>query len=959
MRNSIPRRMRLVALIVGATATMQPLARGQSAAINGEITGTITDQSGGAIAGAIIQISNPETGFKRETKAADSGLYRFTLLPLGIYDLQAQAVGFATARRTGVTVNAGGTVTINISLSIAGATTALDVSASTGIADPSRTDLGSTLNTNATQNLPLVSRNPYNFILFQPNVSGRANTEFGVPRRVNANGFNGRINYQLDGSNNTESDRAGIRLISISDSYVQEIQQVSNGFAPEFGNTVGTVFNTITKSGSNDYHGEASYIFRRTPFSARPKLLPSDVPTPDVNVDSYVADGGGRIIRDKLFFIGSFEHVSRDLPAPVTVPAPVIAQLGLPASYANAIPFRQGVYFYMGRADWMINPSNRVVLRYNHHSNDSPFNYSTGPGGQNLVSRTYDFIDRSHVGAAQLISNISSRAVNELRFQFATRSQSNNSFSATGSGPAITVLGVANFGGPIDVGFAYTETAPEITDNFSFITGAHEFKVGFNTRWIRDEQVAATGALYVFPTIAAYQAAATGADPKSYVSFTQSLGNPAIKYDSLLAGLFAQDTWKPRRNVTVTYGLRYDVCRPPQANRAAPFAYSQNFRTDKNNVAPRLGVAWGLGPDQKTVVRASTGIFYDPFQTDQYRLALLQTGLPAFFRVSTLPSQPFAPAFPNVVSNLPSGVNLPVQDLMTVSPDFATLYSFNANVSISRELAKGFAVSGSYLYTKGTHLPVYRNINLVPSGAYLADGRPIFSTTARIYPGFNNILSAESVGNSNYNALNVTLQKRCGRACQLYATYTWSHAIDDAPEQNNIDSSNFLSDPTNRRRDRGNSLTDKRHVFNMTGVFLPEFHLARGFVNRILNGNQLSLTVEAASGDLFNIGSNRQLNLDSSEPSAFQRPLFIGRNTFRAPAVFELNARYSRYFPITDRCMLEILAESTNLINTLNVVGVNSTALVDPSGNTLVPANGSATAARDQRLVQLGVRFSF
>ena len=76
-----------------------------------------------------------------------------------------------------------------------------------------------------------------------------------------------------------------------------------------------------------------------------------------------------------------------------------------------------------------------------------------------------------------------------------------------------------------------------------------------------------------------------------------------------------------------------------------------------------------------------------------------------------------------------------------MSPDFATLYSFNANASISRELPKGFVVSGSYLYTKGTHLPVYRNINLVPSGAYLADGRPIFSASARVYQGFNNILS--------------------------------------------------------------------------------------------------------------------------------------------------------------------------------------------------------------------------
>ena len=91
-------------------------------------------------------------------------------------------------------------------------------------------------------NLPLVSRNPLNFILLQPNVSGHSNTEFGVPRKVDANGFNDRINYQLDGSSNVESDRAGIRLLPISETWIQEVQAVNNGFAPEFGNTVGTLF---------------------------------------------------------------------------------------------------------------------------------------------------------------------------------------------------------------------------------------------------------------------------------------------------------------------------------------------------------------------------------------------------------------------------------------------------------------------------------------------------------------------------------------------------------------------------------------------------------------------------------------------------------------------------------------------------------------------------------------------
>lgn len=171
-------------------------------------------------------------------------------------------------------------MTADITLAVKGVASEVVVSAAAPVVDPSRTDQGSTLSSNAITNLPLLSRNPYNFILQQPNVSGRGNTEFGVPRKVNANGFTGRINYQLDGSNNVQSDRAGIRLLPISDTWVQEIQQVNNGFSPEFGNTVGTVFNTITKSGANDLHGEAGYIFRRTPFSARPPCSPTTAPRP-------------------------------------------------------------------------------------------------------------------------------------------------------------------------------------------------------------------------------------------------------------------------------------------------------------------------------------------------------------------------------------------------------------------------------------------------------------------------------------------------------------------------------------------------------------------------------------------------------------------------------------------------------------------------------------------------------
>jgi hypothetical protein len=338
-------------------------AFGQAAAINGEISGTVIDPSGAPIVNAKVRAMNARTDYHQSTTTTSSGLYRLPVLPLGEYSLTVEAIGFALYKQSGIALNAGSTATVDVKMQLSGVTTEVVVSSATPIVDAARTDQGSTLSSNAVLNLPLVSRNPFNFILLQPNVSGHSNTEFGVPRKVDANGFNDRINYQLDGSSNVESDRAGIRLLPISQTWIEEVQAVNNGFAPEFGNTVGTLFNTITRSGTNVLHGEAAYLFRRTPMSARPALLPENQPTPDVNVDSVFADAGGRLIKDRAFFFGGYEHVKRDLPAPVTVAPATLAQLGLPANFANAIPFSQSVTFFIGKVDWQLTSKHRLSLR--------------------------------------------------------------------------------------------------------------------------------------------------------------------------------------------------------------------------------------------------------------------------------------------------------------------------------------------------------------------------------------------------------------------------------------------------------------------------------------------------------------------------------------------------------------------------------------------------------------------
>jgi len=932
---------------------MSAAAFGQAAAINGEVVGTVTDSAGAAIAGAKVIIVSPETGYTKSIETAVSGLYRFSLLPLGRYDVRAEFTGFAPVRLTGIDVSAGATVTQDIQLDVKGVTTEIVVTGSAPVIDPSRTDTGRSLGSYVITNLPLVSRNPYNFILQQPNVTGRGNTEFGVPRKVNANGFNGRINYQLDGSNNTESDRAGIRLLPISNEWIDEIQTVSNGFAPEFGNTVGTVFNTITKSGSNEFHGQGGYLFRRTDFSARPALLAYNRPTPDVNVDGYNASVGGRIIPDKLFFFGSYEHVKRDLPTVVTTTPDQISQLGLPASYANAIPFAQKVTFFLGKGDWQINQSNRLSIRYNGHQNDSPFNNG---GGLTLISQTYNFVDRSHSGSAQLISTVSPNAINEFRMQIPYRSQQQNQFQANVPGPSITVSGIANFGNSPNTGFLYSEMTPELTDNFSYNLGTHSLKVGGSIRWIRDTQTQAASATYTFPSIATYLAAVSGANARGYTSFTQTLGNTSLTYNSRFGGFYGQDTWKPRKNITITYGLRYDVYSPPSANSSSPLAVSQSFRTDKNNFAPRLGAAIGLG---KWVARASGGIFYDPFPTDQYRKAIQQNGTPLYFNATLQPTNPLAPSFPTVFTGTPNGVTYPTQDVLAVSKDFANLYSLNGNVSISRDFGHSAGFTATYLFTRGNRLPVWRNTNLIPSGAFLADGRPIFSPTLRINPAFNNIFLAESVGQSTYSGLNLLFTKRFAKGLDAFASWTWSHAIDDAPEQNNIDSASaYLEDSTNRHRDRGNSLTDRRHAFNANMVWNPTSSASSRPLRYLLSNNRVALLLNMQTGENFNLGSNRNLNNDTTG-NAFQRPVFIGRNTILAPATYELNVRYSRIFPIKERWKPEFFFESTNLLNHTNVTGLNSTATVDANGFITAPASLAWSSALDQRLIQFGFKLVF
>ena len=207
----------------------------QTQSINGSVRGRVTDPSGAPVPGASISVENGATAFTRNTASNLDGYFVIPNLPIGTYTVTIKQEGFEQQRRPGVILDAGIEAVIDAALSVGSVSTTVEVTGGAPVIEPSRVDTGRTIGTLEVDNLPLTSRNPYNFLLFQPGVSGHPNPELGVPRVVNTNGLDNRVQYQLDGMPDTESDQYGLRLFAISESYVREVQTVSNSFAPEFG----------------------------------------------------------------------------------------------------------------------------------------------------------------------------------------------------------------------------------------------------------------------------------------------------------------------------------------------------------------------------------------------------------------------------------------------------------------------------------------------------------------------------------------------------------------------------------------------------------------------------------------------------------------------------------------------------------------------------------------------------
>jgi hypothetical protein len=906
----------------------------QQTVTSANIGGRVEDASGASVSGASLTITNLDTNRTQTTTSDAEGRFRFSNVAIGLSSLTVEREGFATFSRQ-LTLSVGQALDIPVKLSVESVSASVQITADVPLIEAARTQVAETVSPREISGLPLNGRNYLDLALLVPAVS-RTNTgsvqRFAETSAVPGTGISvaGQRNlnngFVVDGlsANDDAADLAGAFY---SQEVIREFQVITSGGIAEFGRASSGVVNIITQSGTNNWRGRLYGFFRNQRFDARNPLATSkDLLTQG----QYGASIGGPILRDRTFVFANFEQTRRNDSNVITIsPASVAAinnrlnQINFPGPRieTGVVPGGNDVSNFFVRVDHKLNAANLLSARYSFYD-ISAINSRT-VGGLNSVSRGTSLGDRDQTFAVSNVTTLSRRSINEARFQF-TRSRLTAPVNDL-TGPAVTINGVANFGTATVSPLARDIDLYELVDNISTARGAHSIKGGADFLYNRVNILfpGAIQGVFTFTTLANFLSG-------TYSSFQQAFGAPSQFQANPNIGLFVQDEWRPRHDLTVNAGLRYDAQFLPDP-----------IRTDTNNFAPRIGLAYSPG-DKKLVVRAGLGIYFDRIPLRAVSNALQRDGS-KYIVVQLSPTQGGAPVFPNVLAAQPS-VLLTKPNVTRIDPQIENSYSEQANFQIERELPGGASVSVGYIHLRGLHLILSRNVNVprFPASAGVANlGRPDAN--------YGNISRSESSGDSYYNALILTFNQRVRKWASLRVSYTLSKAIDDTGNF-------FFSTPQdnfNLRDDRGLSDNDQRHRLTVSGSFeaVRSNHSSR--FRSALEGFQLSYIFSYASALPFNILTGNDRNFDTNFND---RPLGLGRNTGRGFNSATLDLRLSRKFRFSDHTQLEAIAEGFNVLNRANYQLPNNTF-----GTGLAPLAtfGKPTAAGDPRQIQFGLRLSF
>jgi outer membrane receptor protein involved in Fe transport len=977
----------LIAAVVAAT-TARPV-HAQSA--TGTIEGSIVDQTGATMPGVTVTVVQTATGMSRTTVSDENGLFSLPLLPVGVYDVTADLSGFTSRKLPELTLTIGQTVTLRIQMAVSGVAETVNVSGGTPVIESSRSQVSSTITETSVQNLPVNGRNFIDFALLTPGVTRDVRTG-----DISFAGQRGTLNsLVVDGadSNNTFFGQtvgrtgSGRAPYQFSQDAVKEFQVNSNSFSAEYGRAGGAVINVVTKSGTNDLRGSVFEFYRDQALNANNAINElNNRPKSPYHYNQFGGTLGGPIRPNRDFFFFNYDGQRNTQPnvvflnLPANTPNDPATQAGIarlqPLAESWNRKLDQDVFLI--KTDHQLNDTNRLSFRYNQQ-NFTGDGFENG-GPQNSSEHTGASLVKTNTFNASWTSIYGTAVFNELRFQLARDKEPGLANSANPeavvqeSGTTVLTIGRNNFS-PRET----TIKRWQIADTATWLRGQHKFKSGFDFQFddILNNFPGFFSGSYTFRTLASFSNGRPIGANEFYQQNFQGPGTtgPETHPNIHEYSFFVQDEWRPRSDLTLNLGLRYDLMKtdPPPVHNPDPQLAAADIDTsrldaDTNNWGPRLGIAWSpLGA--RYVVRGGWGLFYGRTPSIMLGTAHSNNGINIVALTFTGDT---VPTYPNSFGQIPSGGVAARPSIFYIDKDFANSQLMQGNVAFEWELRRDTSLSVTYLFVDGTDLPRSIDHNLgtptIRTFTVAGSGETFpyhFDGADRQFSNFTRVIGFESTAESRYNGLTFELNRRLANHLQYRAAYTLGKVEDTVPDATAVvpgnagDDAKYASNPTNFDADRTVGNNDQRHRLVLSGVYDTNgLGSGDGLMKAFVRNWSFSVIFTAQSGQPY---TGRVGAVDLNGDGNTRNDIAPGtvRNQFRLDTLVTFDPRIARDIQI-GTTKLQLIWEAFNLFNRDNINGVDAT-YYSVAGTTLTRSTtfGRPLASSGERIMQLAVKLTF
>ena len=917
-------------LLVIAFATIHSL---YAAETTGSVIGKVEDDKGGPLPGATITAVNAATNFTRVATSEENGYFRVGLLPPGTYTITVEVPGFAKEVRKDIILTIGKEISLDFALRLATTSAVVEVRGETPLIDATKSQISETVDQTAIRSLPLNGRDYTQLSLLAPGVKPVTLTNYG---QFQIGGQRGdAVNYTIDGAENNFSYTNEARSLFTQEG-VREFQILTNRFSAEYGRSTSGVINVVSKSGTNELHGNGFFFYRADQLDSEDVFARETPGKAPFDQEQGGATLGGPIVKDKTFFFAAYEQTNTDKTLSVSV---------TPESPDGLRPKPIDLKLLTAKVDHQLNNDHSMVFRYNLEDRSEAGFYAGG----RYVDGVQQGI-RSQSFAASENAVLSSTKYNEALFQYG-RFLRNDA-------PEV-VDRPAEFRPSSVTGHHYCcpqrflENRVELLDTYTSVftkNGEHTMKVGVDYIHIGSQLTFAqyVAGAYFFTTDDPFNPN----DPNTFPTFFElGVGDPTNDDTNHQFSAFVQDDWRLSDRFTLNLGLRYDIEKFSGPSSDQPIPGLADVRlgaippVDKNNFGPRLGFTWDPTGKGFTSVRGGYGRYYKPILHNVYNNALLFDNQ-RYLILSVDDANLLAQFFPNLPP--PSALSATPGDIRPMqSADVA--FTDQASVGFQHELSRDFVVSADYVYVRGQNLTRERNLN-APRNLANPEDPP--------FPQFGRFRLLLTDAGSTYNALQFGVQKRYNDRFMFSTSYTLSKVTEDAADFFSISEPN---DQFNLDAERGPGTHDQRHVFAFSGIYdLPAGFqisgIARGStgipINFILSEDHNS---DGFLNDRPDVGPNGEFL-----PPPANRPGNLPRNSGRGEGFFQVDLRLAKNIDWSNY-RLELIFEAFNIFNRTNFNFRPATVnrIIDFSDPGSLAALGTATEVFDPRQIQLGVKFDF